>query len=528
VPYILDDEPDELIGSINGVPIRGPLSQLSDRQEISGFLAIEDNQKRQCVSERFKNVKWVTLIHPASFVDPSARLGAGTYIAAGAVVNAEAVLGNQVMVNTGASVGHDCIVEDFVQIESGVRLGGGAHVGKGVLLEIGSAVVPNCSIGARAILGPRAVAINHLLAGETYAGVPARPVQELETSPPRTAASLQPNSRRISLDRGLVTVLISSAGRRVELIRCFQADAKALGLKLRVLAVDVDPEMSSACQAADKSLQVSPCTSPRFATDLLHICEKEKVTLVVPTIDPELPILAEQQPQFKALGTRILVSSPAIVSMARDKTATAEFLKRNGIPSPRTAPLAELLSQRERWPWPLILKPVSGSGSVGICVVQNLHEANQAAARRNDYIAQEIVYGSEYTVNLFFDQFGNLRSAVPHQRCDVRAGEVSKGVTRRESRIVDVAWRLGSVLKGAVGSLCFQTITPESGEPVVFEINARFGGGYPLAHQAGATFTKWLLEEVAALPTSANDRWQEGLTMLRYDAALFRRATPES
>jgi carbamoyl-phosphate synthase large subunit len=56
----------------------------------------------------------------------------------------------------------------------------------------------------------------------------------------------------------------------------------------------------------------------------------------------------------------------------------------------------------------------------------------------------------------------------------------------------------------------------------VFEINARLGGGYPLAHQAGATFTKWLLEEALGLPCTAVDTWRAGVEMLRYDTAVFR------
>lgn len=176
VPYILDDEPNLGTRSINGVPIRGPLTLLPDNNETWAFLAIEDNQSRERAAERFKNVNWVTIIHPAAWVDPSARPGAGTYIAAGAVVNAKAVLGDHVIVSAGASVGHDCIVEDFVQLESGVRLGGGAHLARGACCRIGSAVVPNCSIGARATLGPRAVAVKPVPAGETWAGVPARTV----------------------------------------------------------------------------------------------------------------------------------------------------------------------------------------------------------------------------------------------------------------------------------------------------------------------------------------------------------------
>jgi carbamoyl-phosphate synthase large subunit len=325
----------------------------------------------------------------------------------------------------------------------------------------------------------------------------------------------------------MVTILISSAGRRVELINCFRADAKTLGLDLRVVAVDLNPEMSSACQAADKWFRLPRCTTPEFISELVEICAKESVNLVVPTIDTELQTLADQQPRFEAIGTRVVVSSPAVIRMARDKAATARFLTGHGIPTPRTELLAELLKQPDSWRWPVILKPVNGSSSVGICAAQNLDEARLADARRNDYVAQELLHGREYTVNIFFDRAGNMSSAVAHQRYEVRAGEVSKGTTRRESKLLEIAWHLGLVLKGACGPLCFQAILPDDGQPGVFEINARFGGGYPLAHQAGATFTKWLLEEAAGLPSSANDVWEEGWTMLRYDAAFFRRVKAE-
>jgi carbamoyl-phosphate synthase large subunit len=56
----------------------------------------------------------------------------------------------------------------------------------------------------------------------------------------------------------------------------------------------------------------------------------------------------------------------------------------------------------------------------------------------------------------------------------------------------------------------------------LFEINARFGGGFPLAHNAGAYFTRWLLEEAAGHSSDANNNWRSGVRMLRYDAAVFR------
>ena len=321
----------------------------------------------------------------------------------------------------------------------------------------------------------------------------------------------------------MFSILISSAGRRVGLIQCFRSDARACGLDLRVIAVDLSPEMSPACQAADKCFKVSRCTTPEFVSELADICVTENVRLVVPTIDTELQMLADHQQEFEATGARVVVSSPSVVRMARDKAATARFLNKHGIPTPRTALLGELLAEPNSWNWPVILKPLGGSSSAGIRWAESLRDAKLAARERPDYVAQELLHGREYTVNLFFDQAGNLRSAIPHYRYEVRAGEVSKGITERESILVSLAWKLGAVLKDAYGPLCFQTIVSGAGQAHVFEINARFGGGYPLAHEAGATFTRWLLEETAGLPSSVNDGWEEAVTMLRYDAAFFRR-----
>jgi carbamoyl-phosphate synthase large subunit len=116
---------------------------------------------------------------------------------------------------------------------------------------------------------------------------------------------------------------------------------------------------------------------------------------------------------------------------------------------------------------------------------------------------------------------------IPHLRYEVRAGEVAKGITRRHAQLEAVAWALGEALPEARGALCFQAIVDAAGRAVVFELNARFGGGYPLAHRAGARFTQWLLEETSGLPLSAHNDWHDGVLMLRYDHAAFCAASRE-
>lgn len=290
-----------------------------------------------------------------------------------------------------------------------------------------------------------------------------------------------------------------------------------LGLDWRVIAADAAPELSAACHVADAFHKVPPIASAEYVGALLEICSKEDVALLIPTIDPELMPLAEHEPDFAASGIRLNIGSSEFVRIARDKQLTARRLGDLGIAIPRTLTADAVESELT---FPLIAKPVGGSSSIGITRYRSAMEyrANPPAP---DCILQDLVEGPEYTVNVFCDAAGTFRAAVPHLRIEVRSGEVSKGRTERRGDLAEIARKIAG-LPGARGAFCFQAILTERG-PVAFEINARFGGGYPLAHRAGATFTRWLLEETAGLPCSANDEWQDRLLLLRYDSDVFVR-----
>jgi carbamoyl-phosphate synthase large subunit len=306
----------------------------------------------------------------------------------------------------------------------------------------------------------------------------------------------------------------------VGLLRAFRSAAEELGIALEIFACDLEPDWSSACREADHAFAVPAATSADYIDTALGFCQRYGIALVVPTIDTELVHYSHARARFAAIGATVSIGSAAIVEMARDKLATAHFLSAAGIASPRTASAEDLLASDEDWPWPLLAKPRHGSSSRGIQIVQNREELRPLAAVE-PYVAQEMLRGREFTVNIFFDEHGRLRSATPHERLRVRAGEVEKAVTVRDLVLCGMARDLGAALEGAFGAMCFQAIVDGNGRASLFEINARFGGGYPLAHQAGATFTRWLLEQTLDLPRSAHDEWRAGVVMLRYDDAVF-------
>jgi len=332
--------------------------------------------------------------------------------------------------------------------------------------------------------------------------------------------SLTGNGRAPSVSRRRARMMISSAGRRVSLLRCFRSSAQALGLDLDVYACDLEPEWSAACLEADKAFAAPPTGSEAFVPEMLELCQRENIGLIVPTNDGELIGYSRAREEFAAIGTRVVVGAAPLVTMARDKLATANFLASAGIKSPRTVAVSEFLAGRSQLSLPLLAKPRHGSSSRGIAVVETSSQL-AALAANEPYIVQEYLRGRELTVSMYFNFCGVLTTTIAHERVKVRAGEVEKGVTVRLAEIDRIARELASAMQGPLGPMCFQVKLDESEAPSVFEINARLGGGYPLAHEAGAQFTRWILEEWQSLPTTANDQWRQDVVMLRFDDAVF-------
>lgn len=317
-------------------------------------------------------------------------------------------------------------------------------------------------------------------------------------------------------DRQL-TMLLCSAGRRVGLLRAFRRAAVDLHVDLRIIACDAQPEWSAACRLADLSVQVPPASGPDYVPAIEAICRDHDVGLVVPTIDPELLPLAEARARLAASDTTVAVSALPVIEICRDKLQTATFLAGHGIPVPRTMDMAE--ADPRRWKGPAIVKPRHGSAGRAITRIDSLDALT--GTEPEPMIVQELLEGEEWTVNLYFDGEGALRSVVPHRRIQVRAGEVEKGVTGRPEQLMAIAERMAACLPGPRGALCYQAIIAADGSAKIFEINARFGGGYPLADYAGARFAQWLIEERLGLPSTAANAWTAGVAMLRFDDAIF-------
>jgi carbamoyl-phosphate synthase large subunit len=310
-------------------------------------------------------------------------------------------------------------------------------------------------------------------------------------------------------------ILITSAGRRAKLVAAFRRELDELLPGGMVFAADARPELSVACHLANASFSVPTIGDPAFAPKLLELCLEYEIGLIVPTIDPELPVLAAHLREFAERDVTIVVSDAEFIRVCRDKRETARWFTERGLATPH------FIDPRACARFPIFAKPYDGSCSRDTIVVTS--PADLTPNLLDDPRMMFVEYLSpadhdEYTVDMYFDRGGELRCLVPRLRLETRAGEVSKGRTQRIAAAAHLRKRLPTIA-GARGCITMQLFVARRSQKVsAIEVNARFGGGYPLSYEAGANFPRWLIQEyLMGMQIDFFDGWENNLTMLRYD-----------
>lgn len=315
-------------------------------------------------------------------------------------------------------------------------------------------------------------------------------------------------------------ILITSAGQRVSLVKAFQKEIKKLNENNKVFTVDLNPILAPACHVSDGYRTVKRVTDPNYITELITICKELNIKLIIPTIDTELLILAENKKRFLDQGIIPIVSSLDFVQACRDKRIINQFFIDNNIDIPQNI-------DKQNLTFPFYIKPYDGSLSKDTFLIQSKEDLTPYHFENEKLMFMEYIdhdLHDEYTVDTYYDKNGDLKCIVPRKRIFVRAGEVNKGVTHRNEIVNYVKDRL-SHIKGAIGCLTMQFFFNQETKRVIgIEINPRFGGGYPLSYLAGANYPKYLIDEyILEEAVEYFDQWENNLLMLRYDDEVLVR-----
>lgn len=317
-----------------------------------------------------------------------------------------------------------------------------------------------------------------------------------------------------------INILILSAGRRVELVKCFKAARDRIGAEGSIVACDAS-NLAPALYFADIRVQVPRIAeNDNYVNSIIEICNEHDIALIVPTIDTELLLLAERREEIEnKTSAIILISSRDVIKICRDKTNTQKWLEEHGFLVPRMIEDKEIESGKAKYP--LFIKPLDGSSSINAFKAENKDEIDTYRELIGDgkYIIQDFMEGTEYTIDCFLDMESNIITIVPRIRIATRSGEIAKGRIVRDTAIIEDVARLLTELK-PVGHITIQCMRTDRGIEYI-EINPRFGGGAPMSIMAGADSCENLYRILRGERLSRTDKFRENVTFLRFDASIM-------
>ncbi|WP_031515108.1 ATP-grasp domain-containing protein [Desulfofalx alkaliphila] len=231
---------------------------------------------------------------------------------------------------------------------------------------------------------------------------------------------------------------------------------------------------------------------------IIEICKKESIDGIFIGSSHEIKLFARHRDIIKeATGATVFVHPPQMVDTCSDKWHTVLFLKNKGFYYPQTIPYpdhqAKLADFIKRVGFPLVVKPRTGAGSLGVEVVKTPRQLAEAIAGKENYIIQEYLpdQQGEYTVGVCINKKGDVLSSIALKR-NLQDGMSVSALAEDYSDICGYCEQVARVL-GAFGS-CNLQLRIKNGLPYIFEINPRFSSSTGMRIALGVNEAELLIK----------------------------------
>lgn len=317
-------------------------------------------------------------------------------------------------------------------------------------------------------------------------------------------------------------LLFCSAGRRNTLLKDIR---KSLDGSFGIIATDLSP-VAPALFEADKAFLVPRIDAPDYFETILKICEQNEVKAITTLIDPEIELLAAHREELLSEGVLPLCPSKQTAHLCFNKYEMFRHLSNNHVRTVLTYDSLESFKEgldKGEISFPVFMKPVSGSGSVGVGKVDNWEEAvEKFNDHRFTYIIQELMTGGDCDADVYVDCFSHKPVAIFSKRkIESRIGGASKTISFKDQKLFAFVEEVCSVLE--LSGPCDMDFFFKDGDYYLSEINPRFGGAYLHAYGAGVDFVKLIMKNIQGKTNQPHiGNYDEDVIMMMYDAVVIK------
>ena len=267
------------------------------------------------------------------------------------------------------------------------------------------------------------------------------------------------------------SIYFLGAGNRFTLIEKFIAAAAQLNLELSLVSFEKSNTQPPISDLIPINFDLN-FGAPEFKTTLKSLIKENSIDLVIPMHD------AFFSSDCFVVSKEIMTTLDA--QILSDKIKLKQICIDLEIPSANNTPGL----------FPKIIKPRQGYGSRNIKIVYTERELK--SYNSSNYLFEDIISGSESSVDVYFSRFDKRFCAIGRDRLRIEGGEVVHSITRELTHIERETIEKINREYELVGPYNFQFIGKEE---LLMEINPRFGGGATISMSAGWNAVYWIIEE---------------------------------
>lgn len=165
-------------GNIGGIPIIHSSYFFenfnhTDRLLLASGMSRISSKKLLKISDEYK-MPLINVIHPHTYISPTAKIGVGNFIKAGAVIETNTVIKDLCQIDNSTTIAHDCVIESFNHIAPGATFGSSIFLGEGCIVGIGAKIASKINIGKYSIISVGSAVTKDIEEYSIVDGVPAK------------------------------------------------------------------------------------------------------------------------------------------------------------------------------------------------------------------------------------------------------------------------------------------------------------------------------------------------------------------
>ena len=299
-----------------------------------------------------------------------------------------------------------------------------------------------------------------------------------------------------------INILFLGGSKRVSLAEKIIDEGKNNNIDIKIFSYELEKDVPISYVA--EIIVGLKWKDVRIYEHLLEVIKSNNINIILPFIDYATIVCAKLKALIQDHDVLIPVSEEKLCEIFFDKNLTNEWCIANGIRVPCNINK-----------FPLIAKPIHGSASKGILILNLQEELNNLSLKEN-YLIQQFVKGTEYSVDIYVSLLDKqIVSIVPRVRLETQGGESIKSITVKDERLINFSREIIEKSK-LVGPLTLQIIESENTNDLYFiEINPRFGGAVLNSIFSGANSPKYLLNDFHKVKNTYNENWMDSFLMIR-------------